>query len=82
MTLDYGGEDISELYLRMLERIDFPYRGANLGKTYDWTMMEDLKQKSASLAEVRDIAVEGPEATTVLTVIPLLGGCCPDGTTT
>lgn len=52
MCLDYGGDEISELYLRMLERINFPYQGANLGRTYDWTMMEDLKQKSTSLAEV------------------------------
>lgn len=52
MVLDYGGDDVSELYLRLLQRIDFPYREANLGRLHDWTMMEEIKQKSASLAEV------------------------------
>lgn len=53
LALDYGGDDVSELYLRLLERINLPYRSANLSRTYDWTMMEDLKFRSASLAEVR-----------------------------
>jgi len=53
MSLSYGGDDVSELYLRLLERIDLPYRRADLCRTYDWTMMEDLKFRSASLAEAR-----------------------------
>lgn len=53
LALDYGGDDVSELYLRLLERINLPYRSADLSRSYDWTMMEDLKFRSASLAEVR-----------------------------
>lgn len=53
LALDYGGDDVSELYLRLLERINLPYRSADLTRTYDWIMMEDLKFRSASLAEVR-----------------------------
>ena len=53
MSLSYGGDDVSELYLRLLERINLPYRTADLCRTYDWTMMEDLKFRSASLAEAR-----------------------------
>jgi actin-related protein 8 len=52
MSLNYGGDDISELYLCLLERINLPYRDADLSRTHDWHMMEDLKFRSASLAEV------------------------------
>ncbi|KAF8318672.1 actin-like ATPase domain-containing protein [Clavulina sp. PMI_390] len=51
LALDYGGDDISELYLRLLERINLPYRSVDLNRTYYWTMIEDLKTRSASLAE-------------------------------
>lgn len=55
MALDYGGDDVSELYLRLLERINLPYKeriNVDLARTWEWRMMEDLKGKSASLAEV------------------------------
>jgi len=53
MSLGYGGDDVSELYLRQLERINSPYRTADLCRTHNWTMIEDVKFRSASLAEAR-----------------------------
>jgi len=58
MSLSYGGDDVSELYLRLLERINLPYRTADLCRTYDWTMMEDLKFRSESLAEENVVLIE------------------------
>lgn len=55
MALDYGGDDVSELYLRLLERINLPYKeriNVDMARTWEWRMMEDLKGRSASLAEV------------------------------
>ena len=55
LLLNYGGDDISELYLRLLERINLPYKDANLVRAYDWSMMDDLKLRTASLAEVKKL---------------------------
>ena len=78
MSLSYGGDDVSELYLRLLERINLPYRTADLCRTYDWTMMEDLKFRSVSLAEASfHICSVWATVNAVYTYSVLLGGRRP-----
>ncbi|KAF9518979.1 hypothetical protein BS47DRAFT_1370856 [Hydnum rufescens UP504] len=52
ISLDYGGDDISEFFHLLLARIGLPYKEADLSRLYDWNMIEDLKTRSATLAEV------------------------------
>lgn len=47
-----GGDDITEFLYVLLERISFPYRDINLARWYDWAVMEDLKARLCTLAEV------------------------------
>ncbi|PPQ63810.1 hypothetical protein CVT24_009805 [Panaeolus cyanescens] len=51
MTLNMGGEDVTEFLYVLLERIKFPYREIDLNKFYDWAMLEDLKARICTLAE-------------------------------
>lgn len=55
MCLNIGGDDITEFLWILLERICFPYRDLNLARTYDWQVMEDLKDRLCSLAEVSEL---------------------------
>ncbi|KAH0836698.1 hypothetical protein J3R83DRAFT_8421 [Lanmaoa asiatica] len=52
MSLNMGGNDITEFLYVLLERINFPYREINLARWYDWSVMEDLKSRLCTLAEV------------------------------
>lgn len=47
-----GGNDITEFLYVLLERINFPYRDINLARWHDWLVMEDLKARLCTLAEV------------------------------
>ncbi|KAG1788244.1 uncharacterized protein HD556DRAFT_1434112 [Suillus plorans] len=51
ITLNMGGNDITEFLYVLLERISFPYRDINLARWYDWAVMEDLKARLCTLAE-------------------------------
>ncbi|KAG1746603.1 uncharacterized protein EDB91DRAFT_1327944 [Suillus paluster] len=51
ITLNMGGDDITEFLYVLLERISFPYRDINLARRYDWAVMEDLKARLCTLAE-------------------------------
>jgi actin-related protein 8 len=53
MSLNMGGDDITEFLSVLLDRISFPYRDLNLGRWYDWNVVEDLKARLCTLAEVR-----------------------------
>lgn len=53
MTLNMGGDDITEFLYVLLNRIKFPYREIDLNQTYDWNVMEDLKSRLCTLADVR-----------------------------
>lgn len=48
-----GGDDITEFFSVLLERIKFPYRELDLNRSYDWNIMEDLKIRLCTLADVR-----------------------------
>lgn len=52
MSLNIGGNDITEFLYVLLERINFPYRDINLARWHDWLVMEDLKSRLCTLAEV------------------------------
>lgn len=47
-----GGEDITEFLYVLLKRIKFPYRDIDLNHSYDWQVMEDLKSRLCTLADV------------------------------
>ncbi|KAF8966323.1 actin-related protein [Flammula alnicola] len=56
MTLNMGGDDITEFLYVLLERIKFPYRDIDLNNSYDWNVMEDLKSRLCTLAD-SDVAL-------------------------
>ncbi|KAJ7170507.1 hypothetical protein C8R43DRAFT_981998 [Mycena crocata] len=51
LNLNMGGDDITEFLYVLLDRIHFPYRDINLARSYDWSVMEDLKSRLCTLAE-------------------------------
>ncbi|KAJ7642709.1 hypothetical protein DFH06DRAFT_1214202 [Mycena polygramma] len=55
LNLNMGGDDITEFLQVLLERIHFPYRDINLARSYDWSVMDDLKARLCTLSEVPDI---------------------------
>lgn len=57
MSLNMGGDDITEFLYVLLGRINFPYRDLNLMRSYDWNVMEDLKARLCTLAEVKGIVL-------------------------
>lgn len=52
MCLNVGGDDITEYLFALLQHMKFPYREADLSRAYDWKLLEDLKCKICTLAEV------------------------------
>lgn len=52
MFLNMGGDAITEFLHVLLEKINFPYRELDLVRSYDWNVMEDLKARLCTLAEV------------------------------
>lgn len=51
--LNMGGDYITEFLYVLLDRICFPYRDINLARSYDWNVMEELKNRLCTLTEVR-----------------------------
>jgi actin-related protein 8 len=47
-----GGDDITEFFYVLLTRIKFPYRDIDLNHSYDWNVLEDLKSRLCTLADV------------------------------
>ncbi|KAF8745459.1 hypothetical protein AX14_008889 [Amanita brunnescens Koide BX004] len=56
LTLNMGGDDITEFLYVLLQRIGFPYRDINLARSYDWKVLEDLKVRLCTLTET-DVAL-------------------------
>ncbi len=56
MVLTMGGNDITEFLYVMLEKIGFPYRDLSLARSYDWSVIEDLKARLCTLAEVSNLS--------------------------
>lgn len=55
--LDYGGDDITRAFIKLLLRSSFPYKAINLAYQHDWTLAEDLKTKFVTVNDA-DIAVQ------------------------
>lgn len=55
MFLNMGGDAITEFLYVLLQKINFPYRDLDLARSYDWNVMEDLKARLCTLAEVRNL---------------------------
>ncbi|KAG0142268.1 hypothetical protein CROQUDRAFT_50536 [Cronartium quercuum f. sp. fusiforme G11] len=51
LQLAYGGDDITLVLSEMLRRQKFPYKDLNLNRTWDWQMMERLKEEMIVLSE-------------------------------
>ncbi|KAG5724906.1 putative actin-related protein 8 [Termitomyces sp. T112] len=56
MSLNIGGDDITEFLYVLLKRINFPYRDLDINRAYDWKVMEDLKNRLCTLSEA-DVAL-------------------------
>lgn len=52
IPLSIGGDDITEFLYVLLDKINFPYKELNLARSYDWNVMEDLKERICTLQEV------------------------------
>ena len=61
MTLNMGGNDITEFLYVLLEKIKFPYIDADLARWHDWSVMEDLKSRLCTLAELRPSSSTTPD---------------------
>jgi len=55
MSLNIGGDDVTEFLSVLLGRIKFPYRELDLNRSYDWNVMEDLKWRLCTLADVSSL---------------------------
>ncbi|KAM0786552.1 hypothetical protein ACM66B_002009 [Microbotryomycetes sp. NB124-2] len=56
MTLDFGGDDITQFLLALLTRTNFPYKEADLTRWHDFRVLELLKEQIVVLGE-NDIGV-------------------------
>jgi actin-related protein 8 len=56
-VLKYGGDDITRCFTALVKRTGFPYRELDLAQTYDWRLMEELKEKWCTLNEA-DLTVQ------------------------
>lgn len=56
MQLYMGGNDVTEFLYVLLQRIGFPYRDADLSRSYDWLTLDNLKKTICTLTEA-DVAL-------------------------
>ena len=57
VNLKYGGEDVTEVFMKMVLYNHFPYATINLRTRYDFQLAEELKQKYLTLNEA-DVSVQ------------------------
>lgn len=57
VTLDYGGNDVTNLLAILLQQSKFPYKNWNLSTLYGWKTAEDFKKKFVTFQDA-DIAVQ------------------------
>lgn len=57
VNLKYGGQDVTEAFIKMITYNHFPYAEANLNRRYDFLLIEELKQKFCTMSEA-DISVQ------------------------
>ncbi|KAG0088065.1 actin-like protein arp8 [Podila epicladia] len=56
-VLKYGGDDITRCFSALVKRNGFPYEELDLMQSYDWKLMEDLKEKWCTMDEA-DLTVQ------------------------
>ncbi|KAF9355791.1 actin-like protein arp8 [Mortierella sp. AD094] len=56
-VLKYGGDDITRCFTALVKRTGFPYQELDLAQTYDWRLMEELKEKWCTMNEA-DLTVQ------------------------
>ncbi|GJJ75622.1 actin-related protein 8 [Entomortierella parvispora] len=56
-VLKYGGDDITRCFSALVRRTGFPYQELDLAQTYDWRLMEELKEKWCTMNEA-DLTVQ------------------------
>ncbi|CAG8507119.1 11868_t:CDS:10 [Ambispora leptoticha] len=49
--LNYGCDDITIFFLRLLKRSRFPYEEIDLNRSYDWMLAEEMKERFCTLNE-------------------------------
>lgn len=49
--LDFGGDDVTEFMLSMLNDVKFPYPKADMSRLSDLNIMDDLKARMSTLLE-------------------------------
>lgn len=70
LTLNVGGDDITEVFYVLLQQSCFPYKEMDLTRLYDWNLMQDLKHQYCTFiidisgARPYDLVVRRPGMTT------------------
>ncbi|EGW34664.1 actin-related protein [Spathaspora passalidarum NRRL Y-27907] len=57
ISLNYGGDHITETFIKLLLENAFPYKDIDLGTSYDWELAQYLKHNFATFQDA-DIAVQ------------------------
>ncbi|KAL6453879.1 ARP8 Actin-like protein ARP8 [Candida maltosa Xu316] len=57
ILLNYGGDNITETFVKLLLEDQFPYKDINLVDSYDWELAQELKEKYITCQDA-DIAVQ------------------------
>lgn len=57
MNLKYGGDDVTETFIKMMLFDQFPYADINLKRRHDWLLAEELKKKFCTMNE-NEISVQ------------------------
>ena len=57
VNLKYGGQDITNMFVKMIIYNHFPYADLNLNRRYDFQLAEELKAKYCTMTEA-DISVQ------------------------
>ncbi|TIC10142.1 actin-like ATPase domain-containing protein [Wallemia mellicola] len=70
MELAYGGDDVTEFLHDLLKEAAFPYKEADLTKSWDWSIFQGMKEKVCNLNEndlaviLHEVNVRKPDTTT------------------
>ncbi|AOA64002.1 Actin-related protein [Komagataella phaffii CBS 7435] len=57
IELDYGGDDVTKTFAKMLKRNQFPYKELDLSRITDWNLISQLKEKYLTFEDA-DIAIQ------------------------
>ncbi|KAK9723389.1 actin-like protein arp8 [Basidiobolus ranarum] len=69
VRLNFGGDNVTSFFMKLLKRNQFPYTEIDLSQNYDWQLAEELKEKYCTMSEaeisvhVADFFVRVPNKT-------------------